>query len=483
MSKLTNDPARGAKWLLLITSIVTAGFLVAAALHENVTAEWRRIQSRYRSVLASKAKDDGARAAAARFSVEVRQVTVPALKVVDRCVTCHVGIEDPRMADQKQPYRTHPRNLLQAHRLEKFGCTVCHQGQGAALNFAEAKAENYFWDYPLLPRSLTEASCATCHDPARLPKGTAVRLVRGRQLFHDKGCSGCHKLEGKGGALGLALDNVGMKTKHQFMRAHLAGSQTTWNWHDQHFRDPGGIVPGSLMVNPTLTLAEREALTVYMLSLRRKDVPEEYLAKDKIEEKYEALHPAAAPDGQKLYQRYCSACHDTGGYTSWARNLKRFVPAIRNAAFVRSEDDERIAATIRDGRPGTFMPGWGAKAGGLDDREIEALVAFLRQSAAAAVLPPAPRGGSPQNGRILYARNCAGCHGVNGKGGIAPALANPSFQAAATDEFIVETIRQGRVNTPMPSFGRAGVNQNELADLLAWVRELGGPVKQQHARR
>ena len=32
------------------------------------------------------------------------------------------------------------------------------------MTFNEAKAEDVFWDYPLLPPEMTEATCVTCHD-------------------------------------------------------------------------------------------------------------------------------------------------------------------------------------------------------------------------------------------------------------------------------------------------------------------------------
>ncbi len=465
-----DDPSRASKWVLLVSSLVTLAFLLAAARRENVTADWRRVQEGYRAALLSQAGDEKTRRLAMNFPIEIRQVTVPALKTVDRCVSCHVGIDDPRMRDQPQPYRVHSANLLAVHRVEKFGCTVCHQGQGAALTFAEAKAEDYFWDYPLLPASMTEASCNTCHDPRALPKGSADRLVRGLELYDEKGCAACHKVAGKGGALGPALDNVGLKTKHQFVRAQLKGSQTVWNWHREHFRDPQGLVSESRMPNPALTGPDNEALTIYMLALRQLGLPQEYMAPDKIEERYRQLHPSE-PRGEALYRRYCAACHDTGLYTRWERNFGRFVPAIRNAAFLRTEDNECLEANIREGRPGTFMPVWGAKAGGLSDREIQALVGYLRGSVPPEKLAPAPEGGSVERGRMLFARNCAGCHGAAGRGLIAPALANPVFQKAATDAFIAETIRAGRGQTPMPAFGRSGITSAEIADLIAYLRK------------
>ncbi|MBI3282234.1 MAG: c-type cytochrome [Acidobacteria bacterium] len=472
-----SDPARLSKWALLVSSVLSIVFLAAAAIRENVAAEWKGVQREYKTILLAKSADAVARRRAEAFSIEIRQVTVPALKVVDRCVSCHNGIEDGRMADQSQPHRTHSQELLKWHPVAKFGCTTCHQGQGLALTFNDAKGEEAFWDYPLLPAALTEATCATCHDPRALSRGSAAKLVRGMELFDVKGCASCHKIEGKGGSLGPALDNVGLKTKHQFMRAHLGGSQTTWNWHSEHLRDPGGLVPGTKMPSVGLTAAEREALTVYILSLRKRDLPEAYLANDKIEEKYAKLHPAA-PKGEALYAKYCSHCHDTGLYARWSKNFKRFIPAIRNQAFLRLEDDECLAENILEGRPGTEMPGWGPKAGGLREAEIQVIVEYLRGETKFTALPPAPARGSAERGHRLFTMNCAGCHGVGGKNGFAPALANAVFQKAATDAFIAETIRNGRGNTPMPSFGRAGLGQQEIGDLLAYIRSLAQPVRQ-----
>jgi mono/diheme cytochrome c family protein len=301
-------------------------------------------------------------------------------------------------------------------------------------------------------------------------------------LFEEKGCNGCHKLDGKGGQLGPALDNVGLKTKHQFVRASLRGSQTNWNWFAEHFRDPGGIVAGSLMPMPGLSQAEVDALTVYMLSLRQRELPSDYLAPDKIDEQHARLHPPA-PDGAAVYRRYCTACHDTGLHTRWDKKLARFVPAIRNAAFIRTEDDECLAENIREGRPGTRMPGWGAKAGGLSEPEVAALVGYLRSSAPPMALPAAPPRGDAGRGAVLFAQQCAGCHGIDGKGPIAPALANPAFQQAATDAFISQTIRAGRENTPMPAFGRAGLSEAQIGDLLAQIRKWqppAAPARSQH---
>ena len=127
--------------------------------------------------------------------------------------------------------------------------------------------------------------------------------------------------------------------------------------------------------------------------------------------------------------------------------------------------------------------GWGPKAGGLSEAEVAALVAYLRTSAPAMALPAAPPRGDAGRGAALFAQECAGCHGLDGKGLIAPALANPVFQQAASDEFIAQTIRAGRENTPMPAFGRAGFNEQQIGDLLAYVRKWQPPIRQARSQQ
>jgi cbb3-type cytochrome c oxidase subunit III len=470
------DPSRIYRWLLLVASLVTVAYLVGAAVHENYMAQWKTVQREYRSILRQKATDDRGRELLAKFRIEMKQASIPALDTVDRCVTCHNGIDDPRMSDVEQPHRTHPGHILDKHPVDRFGCTVCHHGQGAAMTFREAKADDVFWDYPLLPPEMTEATCVTCHDAGKLPPEQIPLLTTGMKLYQEKGCGSCHKLGGRGGALGPALDNEGAKTKHQLIMTNLKPPHTTWSWQLAHFRDPGGVVTDSQMHNPTVTQQQALALTVYMLSQWKRDVPESYLAPDKIEQKYHALHPTPLT-GEQVYQQYCAACHGSGTYSRWDKKFNRFVPAIRGVSLTSTASREYLQANIEQGRAGTQMPGWGPHAGGLLPEEITAVIEYLRSSAAAVpAMTALTLRGDASNGLPLFLRNCAGCHGMNGRGGVAPEIGNPVFQRAATDEFIIRTIRNGRVATAMPAFQRPEAptfGDQDIADVLAYLRTLG----------
>ena len=55
----------------------------------------------------------------------------------------------------------------------------------------------------------------------------------------------------------------------------------------------------------------------------------------------------------------------------------------------------------------------------------------------------------------LYGQNCAGCHGADGKGGAAIALANPVFLAIADDTVIRRITSNGVPMTAMPAFAQS----------------------------
>jgi cytochrome c oxidase cbb3-type subunit III len=52
----------------------------------------------------------------------------------------------------------------------------------------------------------------------------------------------------------------------------------------------------------------------------------------------------------------------------------------------------------------------------------------------------------------LYAENCAGCHGAEGRGGAAIALSNPVYLAIADDAAIRNVVAKGVPGTSMPAF-------------------------------
>jgi mono/diheme cytochrome c family protein len=69
----------------------------------------------------------------------------------------------------------------------------------------------------------------------------------------------------------------------------------------------------------------------------------------------------------------------------------------------------------------------------------------------------------------LYSDNCAGCHGLDGRGGAAIALANPVYLAIADEAMIRKVTSKGVPGTAMPAFARSagGMLTDDQIDIIA----------------
>jgi mono/diheme cytochrome c family protein len=91
------------------------------------------------------------------------------------------------------------------------------------------------------------------------------------------------------------------------------------------------------------------------------------------------------------------------------------------------------------------------------------------------VASPQPEGeaeapaGDPDNGAMVFAQNCAACHGENAEGGaVGPTLVSDELKAQ-DDEFYRQVILNGREGTAMPAWeGR--LSTQEIEDVIAFVR-------------
>ena len=80
---------------------------------------------------------------------------------------------------------------------------------------------------------------------------------------------------------------------------------------------------------------------------------------------------------------------------------------------------------------------------------------------------------------VLYAQNCAGCHGPDGKSGAAIALADPVFLAIADDAVIRHAAANGVPGTPMPAFAQSAggmLTDKQIDALVSGVRAWASPV-------
>ena len=175
------------------------------------------------------------------FTVEIRQVNVktPGAIMVDRCQSCHIGASNPDAAGFEEPLAAHPPIVpgmeKDPHSFAEIGCTVCHDGNGRALEIHDAHGEYHGWPAPLLAGAAAQANCNRCHAMEGGSLAGAEVYEKGRQLFLEKACWGCHTIAGiSTSSQAPELSDAGGK----FSFEYLVESMVEPTANDEHSKMP-----------------------------------------------------------------------------------------------------------------------------------------------------------------------------------------------------------------------------------------------------
>jgi cytochrome c oxidase cbb3-type subunit III len=208
----------------------------------------------------------------------------------------------------------------------------------------------------------------------------------------------------------------------------------------------------------------------------------------------EADRPAPADQVKTfdaLFSARCIGCHGADGRLGPA-------PSLNDPIFLAIVPDAELRHVISEGRAVTAaqrsaMPAFARTSGGpLTGAEVGVLAEGLKKrwgpAASGDALPPylSPAGttsGSVDAGARVYARACAGCHGLQGEGGKVDeqpvgAINEPAFLALISDKALRRTVITGRPDLGMPAFdGTAGrpadfhpLTSAEIDELVALLR-------------
>ncbi len=182
-----------------------------------------------------------------------------------------------------------------------------------------------------------------------------------------------------------------------------------------------------------------------------------------------ALDNYALNGGAAVFKTWCAQCHGSG-----ANGSKGFPSLLDNDWLWGGSIGEiyqTISHGIRYGADGdtrdSQMPAWGDQ---ISKQEISNVVQYVlsisgeKYDAAAATA-----------GKVVFADNCAACHGDNAKGGRefgAPNLTDAIWLYGGDQKTLINTITKGRGGV-MPAWsGR--LSESQIRQVAVWVHQQGG---------
>ena len=219
--------------------------LFLGQLWKNYDRPYVKYQKEFRQLLVQKSAK---KPAAIDFEPGVRQRWIEKLDRIDRCESCHLGVEDPRFKDAPQPFTTHAD--FETHSFERFGCTVCHGGQGMATSEEDAHGPVANWNRAIYNADFMENSCSLCH--GEYIKDQAPVFAQGRLIFTESGCRGCHAVKGTERVkVGPLLGGMDKRVKADWL----------YRW----VRNPKAYLPRTKMPNSRFSEQEAADIAAFLL--------------------------------------------------------------------------------------------------------------------------------------------------------------------------------------------------------------------------
>jgi len=312
---------------------------------------------------------------------KIVQINVAEANIVDRCESCHMGIREPlkltpavmeakgekKPDEYAQAFVSHPEpGLLKSHDPDKFGCSPCHQGNGRATTGIEKAHGNYeHWLWPLFPKQNAEAGCQTCHsaDMVLISGDVGWTISEGKDLFRQKGCMGCHRYEG-------------------------------------YDKEPEDLNSVSQQIKQ-LEQQEKDNLKQAADLMKQADAAESNEEANRLNDKAIALKVANSK-AEGHTQQLDFQSH------SLMQDMKKVGPNLKDVRLKLNKN--WIPVWLKkptDFRPTTKMPNFR-----LTDHQIQAISAYLWQSAFTDPMPAQKPGNAERGKELFETRGCMACHSM-----------------------------------------------------------------------
>jgi len=102
------------------------------------------------------------------------------------------------------------------------------------------------------------------------------------------------------------------------------------------------------------------------------------------------------------------------------------------------------------------------------NRTLLLLTILITISAGASIVSAANFEESIANGKSVYAKKCASCHGAKGEGGVGPALNSKSKLDSLGLENVLHTVEVGVPDTAMPAW-KGQLTEVEIEDVVHFI--------------
>jgi mono/diheme cytochrome c family protein len=374
--------------LRIYLAFVSVSFLVVLAVtpFKDYFIEWRRTQHSYNQLV------DGLPQRVKPAEIGVKQLWIQSLDRVDRCETCHLGLKEEALKNAQEPFRTHPAIY---HDIEEFGCTMCHEGQGAATEYKESVGKVEFWDRPILPREYMDASCAKCHKERNVPQAPVLNL--GRKLIEESNCIACHKIDGYQKQWVQHLDGIGSKVNRSWL----------FHW----LKNPQQYFPKTRMPNFLLSDDEANNLADFLMSFTAfsRNAALEPLPSP-LKQTVEAQKAKLIELGSTRFsEARCISCHPINGKGGYVATDLGKVASKVNQQWLYNYIKHPKALS-----PDVVMPQFGFK-----EQELQGVVAYVESEfvdyEAEKDTSHVPDPAFYEKGLALFKKyNCGGCHVLGG---------------------------------------------------------------------
>ena len=398
VEKLMQMLKRIRRWLFgdALRAFGTLSVVLAASLAIAPTTElfnqWHAYQRGYLRLVRFRADGNSLQR---RFQPGLQQIWIPELGVVDRCQTCHVALKEVSLSDvSQQPYRPHPPI---PHPATKFGCVICHRGQGGATSVEEAHNSTDAWEEPLLPARYLEASCGQCHLNALA--GTP-KLNQGRTILAAYGCSRCHNITQPDGSKVVATDDPPSLTQ--------IAEKTTREWIYAWIKNPQGYSSTATMPNFQLSDDDARDISAFLIAQSTQPATGQKSAASTD------AKPTVA-DAATLYgESFCASCHAVQNAAGTLVGGNFGPELTRIGTKARHEWMLRWLHNPADYDLETRMPHYR-----FTQAQIEALAGFLEQKTdpdflANVHLSAATPDQVAHGQKLVTEYGCASCHDIKG---------------------------------------------------------------------